>query len=147
MVRKGKGKQTATTHTQVREEVEHLPTRDDPMDGMDENVDEADDVSEQEEAGNEQIPTNPPEGDMATTVARALEAAFNQLARRTNNPPEDKFHTIQQRFQSRKPPIFKADGEPIQAAQWLTSIERIFKSMRLHDEEVRIENATLCLQG
>ena len=137
------------THTQEREEIEHSPPREDPIDEMAENVEEGEEPEpDKAELEPEQVPENPTEGgDMATNVARAIEAAFNRLARGTNNHSEDRSHKIQQRFQSRKPPVFKADGEPIRASQWLTSIERVFKSMRLHDDELLIENATLCLQG
>ena len=119
---------------------------------MNEPVEEDIPPAEEEEVGEEQIPEQnpefpPEEGNMAANMARAMEAAFNRLARRTDEHPEDRSHKIQQRFQAMKPPVFTADGEPIQAAQWITSIERIFKSMRLHEDELRIENATLCLQG
>ena len=102
----------------------------------------------EEEIKEEQIPENPPEGrDMATSVARAIEAAFTRIARGTDDHCGNRAIRIQQQFQSMKPPIFKADDEPIKAAQWLTSIERIFKTMRLQEDDLRIENATLCLQG
>ena len=136
------------TRTQEWEEIEHSPPREEPIDEMAENVEGEEPEPDEAELEREQIPENPTEGgDMATNVAWAIEAAFNRLARGTDNHSEDRSHKIQQKFQSRKPPVFKADGEPIKATQWLTSIERIFKSMGLHDDELRIENATLCLQG
>ena len=63
------------TRTQEREEIEHSPPREDPIDEMAENVEEGDEPEPDEpELEPEQVPENPTEGgDMATNVAPAIE--------------------------------------------------------------------------
>ncbi|MBM1124203.1 retrotransposon gag domain-containing protein, partial [Klebsiella pneumoniae] len=89
---------------------------------------------------------NVPTGDTSANMLRAMEAAFNRLARRTD-PEETRASAAHPQFKAMDPPTYKADSEPIEAEQWLTRVEKIFKAIRLRDDALRIETATFYLHG
>ncbi|MBM1124187.1 retrotransposon gag domain-containing protein, partial [Klebsiella pneumoniae] len=112
------------------------PPRVEPEDEVTENVEEV------PEPVQEDLPTD----NTPANMLRAMEAAFNRMARRTD-PEETRATAAQRQFKAMDPPTYKADGEPIEAEQWLTRVEKIFKAIRLRDDALRIETATFYLHG
>ncbi|MBM1124183.1 hypothetical protein JQN44_27280, partial [Klebsiella pneumoniae] len=94
------------------------------------------------------LPPGNTHGDASVNTLRAIENAFNRMTRRTEGQSEESQAAAAQRqFRAMDPPVYKADGEPIEAEQWLTRVEKIFKAIRLRDDALRIEAATFYLHG
>ncbi len=66
-------------------------------------------------------------------------------------PKEDSGETraspAQKHFQRMDPPTFKGDGEVIEVEQWILEMERIFKSLQMVDDDLRMATTPFYLRG
>ena len=156
---KGKGKQRMVEETSRRhrtppqeepevemEEVEHNSQFDDVADEFLNGANQGDEEV-QEPLPQEQPAAQPEEGGSSGMI-RAMEAAFDRLAQRMGGRTEEsRVSSALRQFKAMDPPIFKGEGEAIEAAQWITNVEKIFKAIPLRDNDLRIATATFYLRG
>ena len=67
-------------------------------------------------------------------------------ARQQHQGPELNQYSLSKDFQDTKPPIFKEAEEPLQADEWLNTIEQKFRLLRVM-EHLKAEYASHQLQG
>ena len=152
---KGKGKQhmieeISRRHPQEEreaemEEIEHNSQFDDVED---EFLNHEANQDEEEVQEPQDPPAAQPEEGGPNSMIQAMEAAFNRMAQRIGGRNEEsRVASALRQFKAMDPPIFKGDGEAIEAAQWIQDIEKIYKSMPLWDNDLRIATTTFYLRG
>jgi hypothetical protein len=79
-------------------------------------------------------------------LADAMRQLVNRDARHGHQGPEPNQHSDFKDFLDTKPPLFKEAEEPLQANEWLNTIEQKFRLLRLTDE-LKTEYASHQLHG
>jgi hypothetical protein len=79
-------------------------------------------------------------------LADAMRQLVNQDARHGRQGPEPNQHSDFKDFLDTMPPLFKEAEEPLQANEWLNTIEQKFCLLRL-TEELKTEYASHQLHG
>jgi hypothetical protein len=79
-------------------------------------------------------------------LAEAIHQLVNRDARHGHQGPEPNQYSEFKDFLDTKPPLFKEVEEPLQADEWLNTIEQKFRLLRLIDE-LKTEYASHQLHG
>jgi hypothetical protein len=79
-------------------------------------------------------------------LADAMRQLVNWDARHGRQGPEPNQHSDFKDFLDTKPPLFKEAEEPLQADEWLNTIEQKFRLLRL-TKELKTEYASHQLHG
>jgi hypothetical protein len=79
-------------------------------------------------------------------LADAMRQLVNWEARHGRQGPEPNQYSDFKDFLDTKPPLFKEAEEPLQADEWLNTIEQKFRLLRLTDE-LKTEYASHQLHG
>jgi len=86
------------------------------------------------------------EGQQMLTEAMQTMAQQNRGGRHACQGGEANQYSNFKDFQDTKPPIFKEASEPLEADEWLNSLEQKFRLLRV-TEELKAEYATHQLEG
>ena len=59
----------------------------------------------------------------------------------------DRAFTAQKKYRTMNPPIFSGEGDTMSADDWIRKVERIYKSLHMEEDDLRMATAPFYLEG